>query len=141
MAINEHPASGTILIADFDQGFREPEMVKQRPVVVISPKISVRPRLCTVVALSTKPPIPILSYHCKLTFDPPLPPPWSSPVKWVKGDMVYALGFHRLNLIRLGKDRSGKRIYRYETLPEEDMKKVRSCILNGLGLARLTKHL
>jgi mRNA interferase MazF len=45
---------GQILICDFSSGFVEPEMVKVRPVVVISPK----PRksihsLCTVVPLST----------------------------------------------------------------------------------------
>ena len=137
----EHPQPGTILIADFSRGFREPEMVKRRPVVVISPKISVRPRLCTVVALSTTPPVPVLPFHYELTIDPPLPHPWSGREKWVKGDMVYALGFHRLNLVRLGKDGSGKRIYRMDTLSAEDMRHVRSCVLKALGLARLTKHL
>ncbi|MEQ9178418.1 MAG: type II toxin-antitoxin system PemK/MazF family toxin, partial [Nitratireductor sp.] len=34
-------------MCDFNTGFRVPEMVKRRPVVVISPKIKARPRLCT----------------------------------------------------------------------------------------------
>ena len=54
MAIGEHPAPGTILICDFKQGFREPEMVKQRPVIVLSPKIGIRAKLCTVVALARR---------------------------------------------------------------------------------------
>jgi len=56
MAINEHPVSGTILMCNFAPGFQQPEMVKRRPVIVISPKISRRPNLCTVVALSTTAP-------------------------------------------------------------------------------------
>ena len=64
MAIREHPPTGSILMCDFNAGFREPEMVKRRPVVVISPKIRARPGLCTVVALSTTVPAPVMDYHC-----------------------------------------------------------------------------
>ena len=141
MAIKEHPATGTILIADFDQGFREPEMVKRRPVIVVSPKISVRPELCTVVPLSTSPPRFPASYHCQLIIEPELPAPWDGNPKWVKGDMLYSLGFHRLDFIRTGKDGSGKRLYRYEPLPPAEMRRIRECILCGLGLAILKKHL
>lgn len=76
VAIREHPKIGTILICDFDQGFKEPEMVKRRPVIVVSPKISTRPGLCTVVALSTTEPRPKMPFHCEIDLDPPLPPPW-----------------------------------------------------------------
>ena len=141
MSIREHPAPGTILTCNFDQGFRAPEMIKRRPVVVVSPKIGSRPSLCTVVALSTKPPKPKRAYHCELRLDPPLPPPWSSGPMWVKGDMIYAVGFHRLDLIRLGKDRGGKRIYRFETITTEQMKTIRKCMLCALGMTQLTKHL
>lgn len=140
MAINEHPAIGTILTCDFNKGFIEPEMVKRRPVIVISPKISVRYKLCTVVALSTKPPTIAMPYHCKLAFDPPLPEPYTGE-NWVKGDMVYAVSFDRLDLIRTGKDQSGKRTYRYETISPDQLKQVRKCVLSALGLASLTVHL
>jgi hypothetical protein len=69
MPIQEHPATGTILICDFT-GMKEPEMVKRRPVVVISPKIAVRRGLCTVLGLST------------------VPPPWDDGPNWNKGDMA-----------------------------------------------------
>jgi len=141
MAITEHPAVGALLICDFWPGFREPEMVKRRPVVVISPKIRARAGLCTVVALSTTKPTPIMPYHCEITPHPPLPLPWLPGPIWVKGDMVVAVGFHRLDFFRSGKDRSGKRIYRYDPLSSEDLRKVRRCVLAVLGLANLTKHL
>ncbi len=141
MAIKEHPVPGTILICDFNQGFREPEMVKRRPVVVLSPKIGARPKLCTVVALSTTPPAPKLPYHCELEIDPPLPKPWSANPVWVKGDMINAVGFHRLDLVSMGKDVSGKRIYRYDIVTPAQMKLIRVCILRALNLNPLTKHL
>ncbi|QJE74113.1 type II toxin-antitoxin system PemK/MazF family toxin [Aerophototrophica crusticola] len=141
MAIREHPKVGTILICDFDQGFKEPEMVKRRPVIVVSPKISTRPGLCTVVALSTTEPRPKMPFHCEIDLDPPLPPPWGDTTRWVKGDMVCAVGFHRLDFIMLGKDMKGVRQYRYETITAADLRRVRGCILNALGLGGLTKHL
>lgn len=141
MAIERHPKIGTILFCDFNQGFREPEMVKRRPVVVISPPISVRAGLVTVVPLSTSRPAPEMAYHCKITLDPPLPEPWGDQARWIKGDMVCAVGYHRLDLVRMGKDDNGKRLYRTEPLPAEDLKQVRICVLNALGLAGLTRHL
>jgi len=142
VAIQEHPDTGTILICDFNAGFKVPEMVKRRPVVVISPKISVRARLCTVVPISTEVPQLVMPYHYELqNLQPPLPAPFDDGPNWVKGDMVVAVSFDRLDFVRYGKDRQGKRIYRINVLPEEDMRRIRACVLNSLGLAQLTKHL
>lgn len=129
MAIREHPHTGTVLLCDFSAGFREPEMVKRRPCVVISPKIGARPYLCTVVALSTDPPIPVMPYHCQIDLRPKLPEPWESDGVWVKGDMVNAVGFHRLDFFRLGKDTGGKRHYLYQPLSADTIKQIRSCVL------------
>jgi mRNA interferase MazF len=142
MAITFHPPPGTILVCDFSEGFKVPEMVKRQPVVVISPQISGRPGLCTVVALSTSPPAPIRSYHCKLTIDPPLPRPWDATEVWVKGDMILAAGFHRLDFVRTGREGAGgARSHRREILSAEQLRSVRRCILHSLGLFGLTKHL
>ena len=141
MAIREHPLIGTILICDFSSGFRVPEMAKKRPVVVVSHKIGGRPGLCTVVALSASAPNNIMPYHGQIDIDPAMPDPWSSRGVWIKGDMINAVGFHRLNLIRTGKDYRGVRQYRYEPLSHENLQKVRECILKGIGLSSLTKHL
>lgn len=115
-------------------------MVKRRPVVVISPKITARPRLCTVVALSTVEPGKLMPYHCQLE-NLTLPYPFEAGPNWIKGDMVAAVAFHRLDFITMGKDPFGKRRYYYDTLPPEALKQVRSCVLHGLGLSTLTKHL
>ena len=142
MPIKAHPGLGAIITCDFDQGFKEPEMVKNRPVVVVSPPISWRPGLCTVVALSLTAPVPPRPYHCKITVNPPLPKPWLSVEIWVKGDMIATVGFHRLNLIRLDRDDDTKvRRYRMNLLAPDQMRAVRACVLHALGLFALTKHL
>jgi mRNA interferase MazF len=141
MSIREHPPIGTVMLCDFNAGFKIPEMVKRRPCVVISPKIALRPGLCTVVALSTDAPYPIMPYHCQIDLRPELPEPWKSDGVWVKGDMVNAVGFHRLDLIRLGKDFGGKRQYLLTPLSVENIKKIRHCVLTAIGLGTLTKHL
>lgn len=140
MAIREHPEKGAILLCDFEQGFKEPEMVKQRPVIILSPKIQARPFLCTIVALSTLAPVPIMPYHKQINVFPALPYPFKSKM-WVKGDMLYSVGFHRLNFIRAGKDSTGKREYYYNILSSDQLKVIQSCVLHGLGLSLLTKHL
>jgi uncharacterized protein YifN (PemK superfamily) len=141
MPIREHPALGTILTCDFNAGFKEPEMVKRRPVVVISPKIVGRQGLCTVVALSTTAPDPIMQYHCQIDIRPRLPHPFGSDGIWVKGDMVVAVAFHRLDLIRLGKSQMGSREYLYKPLSADNIKLIRACVLRAMGLSSLTKHL
>jgi mRNA interferase MazF len=141
MPINDHPKQGTILVCDFNGTFKAPEMVKPRCVIVLSPRIANRAKLCTVVCLSMTEPVPAMPFHCQLDIRPQLPAPWASDGVWVKGDMVYSVGFHRLNLVRLGKDKDGIRKYRFDTLSEEQLKAVRYCVLSGIGLQRLTKHL
>lgn len=141
MPIQEHPDKGTILMCDFTQGFKNPEMDKKRPVIILSPKIKTRHHLCTVVSLSTTPPTKIMPYHAQLDINPPLPDFYQSTGVWVKGDMVNAVGFHRLDLIRTGKDVFGKRTYYLHPISEDQMKIVKSCILRAIGLSTLTKHL
>lgn len=138
MPIKQHPAAGTVLLCDFAGGFREPEMVKRRPVVVVSPRIRARPGLCTVVALSTTAPEPAMPYHAQIDLRPELPEPWSSDAIWVKGDMINAVGFHRLDLIRLGRAEGGGRMLLLQPLPGETLATIRRCILAGLGLGALT---
>lgn len=142
MALPFHPNPGTILMCDFGQGFKEPEMVKKRPVVVISPKLKNCGGLCTVVALSTVKPTIIENWHYLL-------PPASMPKidkfqrgeSWVKGDMVYRVGFARLEMIKMGKDSSGTRQYFKQRLGREQMQRVYSCLLHSLNLGHLESHL
>ena len=55
--------------------------------------------------------------------------------------MIYSVGFHRLDLIRLGKDHTGDRVYRMDVISEAQMKTAKNCVLRGLGLSTLTKHM
>jgi hypothetical protein len=60
---------------------------------------------------------------------------------WVKGDMLATVGFHRLELIRAGKDHEGKRKYLKRRLNPDDLRKVYCAVLNGLGMGSLTPYL
>jgi uncharacterized protein YifN (PemK superfamily) len=145
VAITFHPKVGQILLCDFSEGFREPEMVKSgRPVLVIAPSIKGRhPCLVTVVALSSVEPTPVMAFHLKLP-KACLPQLGNFQEKdtWVKGDMVYSLGFHRLDLIQLGKrDQSGKRVYFQNCLSRERMREVYTCILHGMNLGAMAEHI
>jgi uncharacterized protein YifN (PemK superfamily) len=141
MAIQFHPQPGTILICDF-QGMQEPEMVKRRPVVVISPRLRNRGNLVSVVPLSSTRPDDSYPYHHQLRFEPPLPAPYDDPTCWVKGDMVYTVAFYRLFVPQLGKDpKTGKRQSDIRVLTDGELTSVMSCVLNGIGLGHLTDHL
>ena len=141
MAIQFAVAPGTILLCDYNTGFREPEMVKRRPAIVISPRLPHRENLCAVVPLSTTPPGRPQKYHCALILTPALPPPWDSPHVWVKADMIATVCFSRLDFFQTKRDQSGKRKYLHPKLNLDQIKTVHSAILHGLGLGILTLHL
>lgn len=141
MGITSHPPQGSVVTVSFDKGFKNPEMDKTRLAIVLSPNIRARVKLVTVVPLSLTAPENVLPFHKQIDVPFRIPPEWGRANRWIKGDMVNAVGFHRVNLLRLGKDRRGIRIYQFETLPEEMFRDVRRCVLHGLGLSTLTKHL
>lgn len=141
MAIQFHPEQGTILVCDFS-GFQAPEMLKRRPVVVISPRLRNRTGLCTIVPLSTTEPNKIEAYHYRLHTTPSLPAPYVSPVHWVKADMVYTVSFNRLFLMTHGvKDATGKRVYDQRVIDKADLLKIQAAVLHGIGLTPLTAYL
>lgn len=144
MAIKFHPKPGQILLCDFSQGFKEPEMVKAgRPVVVLTKALVGRSGLVTVAALSTVKPNPVRSFHLEIPSKYlPMTKRFQNNSSWLKGDMIYTVGFHRLDLIRLGtRNRiTRKREYFRKRLSPDQMKNVYACVLEGLGLSRLVKH-
>jgi mRNA interferase MazF len=95
MALQFAPKVGVVVLCDFDTGFKPPEMVKRRLAVVVSPPISVRPGLCTVVPLSTTKPDVVMSYHQPLKLEEPMPERWRSEQHWAKCDMVFAAALFR----------------------------------------------
>lgn len=140
MPLQYHPKAGAIVVCDFNKGFVAPEMVKRRPVVVVSPPISVRHRLCTVIPISTEVPNVIMPYHVELPALT-LPPPFHGGPNWAKCDMIYAVSFDRLELFRSRDAFAPKRQYQEVCLSDNDLLRVRKALLCGLGLAVLTKHL
>ncbi|VAW58168.1 hypothetical protein MNBD_GAMMA11-377 [hydrothermal vent metagenome] len=120
-------------------------MVKShRPVVVLTPSITGRAKLVTVLALSTKEPDIIMPFHYKMPRNSmPQLGRFQESDTWVKGDMIYTAGFHRLDLIRLGKkdNKTGKRLYFTRKLSREQMREVYACALHGLNLGQLSQHL
>ncbi len=143
MAVIFHPKPGQILLCDFEPGFKEPEMVKKkRPVVVLTGAIQGRSNLVTIVALSHTEPKPPLLYHYKIPkASLPMVGKFQDDDSWLKGDMIYTVGFHRLNLIQLGKrGGDGKRLYFNNRLGREQMKMIYQCVMHGLNLSYLSKY-
>lgn len=141
MPLNYYPNPGEILVCDYS-GFVEPEMVKKRPVIIISPRLRRRGELVCVVPLSTTPPAPAELHHCKITLEKPLPAPFQAPEVWAKCDMVSNLARSRLDRFRAGKkpDTAG-RYYVSGMLTPDQLRDVRKSVLYGLGLGSLTIHL
>lgn len=133
MTVVSHPSPGTIVRVDLSEGFRPPEMVKRRPVVVLSPPIKGRQNLCTVVPLSTTAPSLVLPHHMQITLDPPLPHPYSSPTMWLKGDIVLTVAFRRLRHLFDGKQ-EGQRVYDVRVLDPAVFENVKACVRAGVGL-------
>lgn len=114
-------------------------MVKRRLCVVISPPIEARVGLCTVVPLSKSDPEEIQPYHYRFQIPFQMPPNWGNAPRWAKCDMVCAVGFHRLDLIRLGKDKAGVRQYQLNTLSSIHLREISNGVLSSLGLPPLTE--
>ena len=138
-----HPRPGQILYCDFSAGFKQPELVKKRPVVTLTPALDGRKGLVTVIGLSTVRPSPVRDYHVELPKTSlPMLGDFQTRETWVKGDMIYAVGFHRLDLIKLGgRDTNGKRRYFTSRLSRERMRQIYACVLHGLNLGALVAHI
>lgn len=141
MAITYHPAPGAILVCDYSTGFKEPEMVKRRLCVVITPRLRSREGLCSVVPLSTTAPVPAENFHFEVHFPRELPRPWEGANKWAKCDMIATVGHQRLSPIGVGRDANGKRKYIYPFVTPDQLKEIRRAVLCGLSLSALTIHL
>lgn len=141
LAIKYHPNQRSLVIVNFDGGFKSPEMVKRRLAIVLSPAIKNRIGLCTIVPLSTTPPQKLMPYHSEHITPFELPQEWGNIRRWIKGDMVCAVSLQRVDLLRLGKDISGKRIYQTSQISVEEFEKIQKCVLHGLGLSHLTKQI
>ncbi len=96
--ITFHPKRGTVLMCDFTTGFRQPEMVKKRHVVVVSPRYRRHTGLCLVVPFSTVAPHEIEDHHHIIRCGKY---PFFDPVRdvWAKADMLTCVCFERLDRV------------------------------------------
>jgi uncharacterized protein YifN (PemK superfamily) len=142
MALQFPPKIGTIVICDYQTGFKEPEMIKERLAVAMSPRLPHRDNLCTVVPLSSTVPHHNTLYQVRIELPMEAPSPYAGRFEWAKADMMATVGYGRLSLPYTGRDpRTGKRKYLQIILVEDELAKVRASLLFALGLGHLTKHL
>ncbi|MEP0232706.1 MAG: type II toxin-antitoxin system PemK/MazF family toxin [Roseobacter sp.] len=127
------PKPGQILVCHFGLGFQRPEMVKTRPVMVISPKVNPWTRLCVVIPISSKAPNPVEGHHYRLPDG--IVPGGRYEESWLKGDTLMAVGSHRLDRLKIGF-----RQYVAPCAPTEVLKEARRCILHATGMHSLTVH-
>lgn len=142
MPLKYYPSAGEIVLCDYGTGFIAPEMVKLRPVVIVSPRLRKRSDLVAVVPLSTTPPNPAEHHHCSITLAVPLPKPFDAPQMWAKCDMVATVALARLDRFRDGRlPGGGPRRFTTGKLDAAQLIEIRKAILHGLGLGSLTIHL
>ena len=132
MALRFSPRPGTLLMCDFDTGFKPPEMTKKRPVVVISPRRRrTMIKLCTVVPLSTAVPNWVEPFHHRM--DPrSVPAELGTQESWAKCDMLYTVSLERLD--RVPVNRAGTRVFIAPQVLHEDLDAIRLGVMNALGL-------
>jgi uncharacterized protein YifN (PemK superfamily) len=106
-----------------------PEMVKVRPVVVVSPRFRNRPGLCTVIPLSSAEPKPMEQYHHRLSDQAY---PLARGPMWAKCDMLATVSLARLD--RIKTQVAGKRGYIVFQMPIADMRAIQACMRHALGL-------
>ena len=133
MTLNYRPDAGEVLICDFS-GLREPEMIKHRPVVVVSPRRRRGPAVVTIVPFSTTAPIPVENYHVAID-SRFLPGKLQGVEIWAKCDMVYALSIRRLDRILIGKRPDGSRTYLGGRVTTADLQSIRNGIAIALGIS------
>jgi uncharacterized protein YifN (PemK superfamily) len=125
------PYPGTVLMCDYRTGFRPPEMVKRRPVVVMAtkPRHSRGPYL--VVPLSTARPRPVELFHVRI----PAGRYWFlSPTLdvWAKCDVIAAVAPFRLDRMRRDGQLSAP------TIEHDDFRAIQRGVLHACGLSPLT---
>lgn len=130
MAILFFPKAGQVFMCDYS-GFKPPEMYKDRPVIVISPKLPYRSEIVTIVPISLTPPVHNLPYVYKLSKN--YHPNESDDLDcWAKADMVMNLGVNRLTAFKVGR-----RKYFTPMLSDADLEAVKSAVIHGLGMHHL----
>lgn len=133
------PEPRMVLVCNFDTGFRPPEMVKIRPVVVVSPRRH-NGQTCMVVPLSTTAPEHVTECHHRLERHS-LPNWFREGENWAKCDMLTTVANHRLDRVKDGRNPDGSRRYVAHMVSLDDWKAIRAGILISLGMGQFRGQL
>lgn len=114
-------------------------MVKKRPAIVISPHDRLGYNLVHVVPLSTTTPVPVCTHHIPITMPPQLVgfEIWGITIAencWAKCDIVNTVAFARLDLIPMGKDVAGKRVYSNHRIDVNTLNNIRKAFARKMGI-------
>ncbi|MCB1386198.1 MAG: type II toxin-antitoxin system PemK/MazF family toxin [Nitratireductor sp.] len=131
MGIQFFPRAGQVLVCDF-RGFEAPEMIKRRPVIIISPRLPNRGEIVTVVPISTTEPLRELPFTVRLSKNYH-PDEDDGLACWAKCDMLMNLSIQRLDGFKVGRRR-----WQYPQLTGDDLQAVRRGVLFGLGMGDLS---
>lgn len=135
MALTFPPSPGDIFMCEFPACFSAPEMVKTRPVIVVSPRLQGRRDLAAVVPISNSAPDPPCPHHCEIRVA--LLPAFMQATggnRWAKCDMIYTFNISRLSPIEKRRRSYEKRTYEYRKLDLESLQAVRRAAASGLGI-------
>ena len=133
MPLQFQPKPRSIVICDFT-GFKEPEIIKRRPVVVLAVHKR-NSKLVTVVPLSTTAPDQIEAHHYRLKQNP-IPGEQATEV-WAKCDMLAVVSIERLDLVRTARGPDGKRQYLRLQIGQDQFDAIRRGVASALGLISL----
>jgi uncharacterized protein YifN (PemK superfamily) len=126
MPLTFHPVRGAILICHYGHAseFQPPEMMKSRPIVVVSPRHR-SSQLVTVVPLSSAAPTQIEPWHHHVSVG--AYPPARGPI-WAKCDMVATVALARLDRVK----HAGK--FQSLLMPPADLLGILAGIKAALGI-------
>lgn len=130
MPLTYFPRAGQVLVCNFE-GFQPPEMVKIRPVMIISPRLPDRGEIVTVVPISLTPPRKEVPYQVRLSKNYHPKEPADLPC-WAKCDMVMNIGRWRLDGFKVDR-----RTWANPQATGEDLNLVRRGVIFGLGMGHL----
>lgn len=123
-------------MCEFPDSFKAPEMVKTRPVVVVSPKLPGRYGLAAVVPISGTEPEPLCAHHCVIPAR--MLPRYMQATggdRWAKCDMLYTLSLERLSPVQIkGRGPDGKRRYEYPGVDLTTLQAIRRAAAIALGI-------
>ncbi|EPG6459742.1 type II toxin-antitoxin system PemK/MazF family toxin, partial [Acinetobacter baumannii] len=112
------PKANTIVMCDF-KGFIVPEMVKNRPALVIK-KNNQNAKLVTILPISTTKPEPMSEMHI------PIAGPIDGKEAWIKCDMLTTVCIERLDRLKIRKDNKNEWVVK--SLEDETFELVKKTI-------------